>query len=144
MPLIARASCIATSENMPIFSPDGGALAYTTNESGRVEVFIRQLSDGTHSQISINGGEEPVWSRDGRRLFYRNGDRWMASELGGVTRASAPTLVVQGPYLNVPGLSYDVARDGRLLLLRGIEGLVDASTIYVVSNFADAVRQSQR
>ena len=49
-----------------------------------------------------------------------------------------------GTYLNVPGLSYGVGRDGRLLLLRGIEGLVDASTIYVVSNFAGAVRQSQR
>ena len=132
------------AENMPIFSPDGRALAYTTNESGRVEVFIRQLSGATPSQISIDGGEEPVWSPDGRRLFYRNGDRWMVSELGGVSRASAPTLVVQGPYLNVPGLSYGVGRDGRLLLLRGIEGLVDASTIHVVSNFACAVRQSQR
>jgi eukaryotic-like serine/threonine-protein kinase len=132
------------AENMPIFSPDGQALAYTTNESGRVEVFIRQLSGATSTQISIAGGEEPVWSPDGRRLFYRNGDRWMVSELGGVSRASAPTPVVQGPYLNVPGLSYDVARDGRLLLLRGIEGLVDASTIHVVSNFAGAVRQSQR
>ena len=132
------------AENMPMFSPNGRALAYTTNESGRVEVYIRQLSGATSSRISIDGGEEPVWSPDGRRLFYRNGDRWMVSELAGVSRASAPTLVVQGPYLNVPGLSYGVGRDGRLLLLRGIEGLVDASTIYVVSNFAGVVRQSRR
>ena len=131
-------------ESMPIFSPDGRALAYTSTESGRLEVYIRQLPNGPHSQISNDGGEEPVWSRDGRRLFYRNGDRWMVSELGGASGPSVPTLVVQGPYLNVPGLSYDVARDGRLLLIRGIEGQVDASTIRVVSNFADAVRRSQR
>jgi hypothetical protein len=68
----------------------------------------------------------------------------MVSELGRASRPSAATVVVKGPYLNVPGLSYDVARDGRLLLLRGIEGQVDASTIHVVSNFADAVRRSQR
>ncbi len=105
----------------------------------------RRSVDGVRTGWSLSGirADPRVWSRDGRRLFYRNGDRWMVSELG-VSRASAPTLVVQGPYLNVPGLSYDVARDGRLLLLRGIEGLVDASTIYVVSNFAGAVRQSQR
>jgi hypothetical protein len=131
-------------ENMPVFSPDGHALAYTSNESGRTEVYVRQLSNSQHSQISTDGGEEPIWSHDGRRLFYRNGDRWMVSELGRASRPSAATVVVKGPYLNVPGLSYDVARDGRLLLLRGIEGQVDASTIHVVSNFADAVRRSQR
>ena len=48
-----------------------------------------------------------------------------------------------GPY-STPGLSDDLARDGRLLLLRGIEGQVDASTIHVVSDFGDAVRRSQR
>ena len=130
-------------ESMPVFSPDGRALAYTSSESGRIEVYVRQLSNANHSRISIDGGEEPIWSHDGRRVFFRNGDQWMVSELR-TSGPSAPTLVIKGPYLNVPGLSYDVARDGRLLLIRGIEGQVDASRIHVVSNFADAVRRSQR
>ena len=56
----------------PDFSPDGRWLAYESLESGRAEVYVRAVLDPTaRVQISTGGGIAPVWSRDGRRLFYR-------------------------------------------------------------------------
>jgi len=56
-------------------SPDGRWLAYASDESRRFEVFLRRV-DGTGSrlQVSVDGGNEPVWSADGRTLYYRRID----------------------------------------------------------------------
>ena len=67
---------VATPANevAPAVSPDGRWLAYTSDESGRYEVYVRpfpQLS--TRHLVSLEGGTEPVWSRDGRELYYRRG-----------------------------------------------------------------------
>jgi DNA-binding SARP family transcriptional activator/Tol biopolymer transport system component len=68
---------IATSddERSPALSPDGQWLAYVSDETGRREVFVRSFPDVTafKGQVSTSGGTEPLWSRNGRELFYRNG-----------------------------------------------------------------------
>ena len=63
----------------PAFSPDGRWIAHTSNESGRNEVYVRPFPSGTPSgsakwQISTAGGWHPIWSRNGRDLFYESPD----------------------------------------------------------------------
>jgi Tol biopolymer transport system component len=59
--------------NEPAVSPDGRWIAYASLESGRVEVYVRPFPTGAgRLQISTEGGTEPRWSPDGRRLFYRS------------------------------------------------------------------------
>ena len=61
------------------FSPDGKWIAYTSDETGRVEVYVRRFSGEPATegriQVSKNGGEEPVWRSDGQELFYLSGNQ---------------------------------------------------------------------
>ncbi|HSE34016.1 MAG TPA: protein kinase [Pyrinomonadaceae bacterium] len=77
------------------FSPNGRWIAYVTDESGRNEVYIRSYPEiGTRIQVSVDGGSEPVWSRSGKELFFRNGDQTMAVNIG-----LSQSLVVGKPQL---------------------------------------------
>ena len=70
------------AERHPRLSPDGRWLAYTSDEAGRQEVFVQPFpGPGGRLQVSIDGGTEPVWSRDGRELFYINGDKMMVVDI---------------------------------------------------------------
>jgi serine/threonine-protein kinase len=60
------------------FSPQGNWVAYVSDESGRNEVYVRPYPEGTRVQISAAGGNQPVWSSNGRELFFRNGDQLLA------------------------------------------------------------------
>jgi Tol biopolymer transport system component/tRNA A-37 threonylcarbamoyl transferase component Bud32 len=60
----------AAAEHSPRFSPDGRWLAYVSNESGRAQVYIRRYPQGPRFVVSIDGGQGPVWRRDGRELFF--------------------------------------------------------------------------
>ncbi len=60
------------SEAQPDISPDGRWLLYVSNEPGRREVFVRPLTgEGAARQVSVRGGAEPLWSRDGSAIFYQ-------------------------------------------------------------------------
>ena len=68
------------NEQEPAFSPDGRWIAYTSNESGRNEVYVRPFPGGAPSgsgkwQISTGGGAHPIWSRNGRELPASRRDR---------------------------------------------------------------------
>ena len=77
----ALAPLIATSydESEIALSPDGRWLAYVSDETGRPELFIRPFPDvgRARTQVSTSGGVAPLWTRDGRELFFLNGDREM-------------------------------------------------------------------
>ena len=63
-------------ESAAVFSPDGHWLAYTSNESGRWEVYVQAYpGPGGKWQISNEGGDAPVWAKNGRELFYREGNK---------------------------------------------------------------------
>ena len=63
------------NEQEPAFSPDDRWIAYTSNESGRFEVYVRPFpGPGGKWQISTGGGLHPIWSRNGRELFYETLD----------------------------------------------------------------------
>jgi Tol biopolymer transport system component len=63
------------NELQPAFSPDGGWIAYTSDESGRKNVYVRKFAGGPAGSaarpVSINGGSHPQWARDARSSFYR-------------------------------------------------------------------------
>ena len=108
----------------PMISPDGRALAYVSDETGRPQVYLRPLpNQGTRIQVSTDGGTEPVWSRRGDELFFRSGRRMLAVRVKteGPLVAGAPIVLFEGAFLvtsSVPALpSYDVAPDGRFLMV---------------------------
>jgi serine/threonine protein kinase len=119
----------AFAQGSPKFSPDGRWLAYCTNESGRPQVYVKGFPTGAKIQISPDGGNDPVWRRDGRELFYRNSDRMMAVPIsvGDTFDAGRPQELWRGPYSHgmssscgAPGLSssnYDVTPDGQRFLM---------------------------
>jgi Tol biopolymer transport system component len=64
------------TEIQPALSPDGRWLAYTSNESGRTEVYVQRYpAPGPKIRISIDGGQSPAWRADGRELFFRGEER---------------------------------------------------------------------
>ena len=107
------------AESAAAFSPDGRWMAYVSDESGRQEVYVRPFpAAGGRIKISSDGGSEPVWTRGGRELFYRQGSQFLsvAVKTEPALAAGTPSLLFSGDFL--PGgredapFGYDVARDG--------------------------------
>ena len=134
-------------ERDPQFSPDGRWLAYRSDESGRNEIYVQPYpGPGGRSQVSIEGGTEPVWNPNGRELFYRNGDKLMAVDITTQPTFSAgqPKLLFEGSYLLALGYApgYDVSPDGqRFLMAIGSEpGASDTQINVVLDWFEDLKR----
>ena len=127
---------------MPRLSPDGRWLAYMSNESGRNEIYVRAFpSMGERVLVSEDGGEEPLWSADGRTLYYRT-----RAQLVGARVTTSPTFAVvqrqplfeAGYGLNSAHTNYDVTRDGKHFVLpRSISA--DAPVV-VVMNWRGSLR----
>ncbi len=88
----------SAAERMPALSKDGRWLAYGSNESGRDEVYVLPFppQGSARTQISDNGGTEPVWAPDGRALIYRRGNDFVRAELrmdGGIAVTSRRVLL---------------------------------------------------
>jgi serine/threonine-protein kinase len=123
------------------FSPDGGWVAYTSDESGRWEVYVRPFpGPGGRTQISSDGGTEAVWSRSGGELFYRNGDKMMA-----VAVTMKPTFDANKPHLLFAGryemgpvagmVNYDVSRDGQRFVMLASQAASVPPRVDVVSEW---------
>ncbi|MFQ5817680.1 MAG: protein kinase [Terriglobia bacterium] len=135
------------NEGAAMFSPDGRWIAYTSDESGRYEVYVRPYpGPGGKRQISTAGGVWPVWARNGRELFYRNGDQMMAVAIdsrSGFT-AGKPSVLFEGEYLAASrwGRNYDVAPDGqRFVMIQEAEQETGPPELYVVLNWFEELRR---
>jgi serine/threonine-protein kinase len=135
-------------ERHPSFSPDGRWLAYTSDESGHWEVFVRPYpGTGGRTQISTDGGNEPLWSRDGTELFYRSGGKLMAaavSEADGRLRVGSPTALFEDPFERSTGVTpdqpfYDVSPDGtRFAMIRPDPSSNDQRPLRIVIDWFEA------
>jgi hypothetical protein len=131
----------------PQFSPDGQWLAYGSNESGREEVHVQPFpGPGRRVLISTDGGTEPRWSRNGRELFYRNADKFMAVDVRTQPTffAGSPRLLFQGR--GVPGSTsatgFDVSLDGqRFLMVELVEFQPRVTLIEIVMNWFEELKR---
>ena len=118
VPLVASPVFFETS---PALSPDGRWLAYSSNESGRMEVYVRPYPnvDAGRWQVSQAGGDSPHWSHTGRELFYKNGAQALVAVavVPGVTFTvgAQVTLFTTSGFAGAPPsiLYYDVAPDDK-------------------------------
>ena len=112
------------NERAPALSPDGRWLAYSCDESGRREVYVQAVPDlGAKRQVSPGGGDEPLWSRDGKELFYRHGDDMMVVDvrLRPAFDADVPRVLFSGRYVSFPQrpeVNYALGGDGRFLMVK--------------------------
>lgn len=125
-------------------SPDGKWFAYVSDDSGRYEVHVASFPGAeTRRQITTEGGTGPVWSPDGREIFYRAGNRLMtiAVRTGSAFVASEPRgLFEWHGTKGAPGIpNFDVSADGRFLMIAGEDD--SPLVLHVVDNwFADLNR----
>jgi serine/threonine protein kinase/Tol biopolymer transport system component len=103
-------------EDHPAFSPDGSLVAYAANDSGRSEVYVRPFpGPGGKYAVSNHGGTGPVWSRDGREIFYAEGDKLMRVPIDRAPRfaAGSPQILFETPdFVWERVRNYDVLPDG--------------------------------
>ena len=125
-------------------SPDGSRIAYVSDETGRDEIYVRSYPiPGPATRVSLAGGREPRWARDGNELFYRT-DSGMFEALVG----AAPALTVSRrrflfddrPFVPISGgAGYDVHPDGRRFVM--IERGPDAHELIMVLGWFDDLRR---
>jgi serine/threonine-protein kinase len=138
------------NERLPTFSPDGRWLAYVSDESGRLEVYVRRWPVFDEPvQVTRDGGDSPAWSRDGRELYFVKGQglfavpfddgRTGAARLAvnGAQRGSRNTMHMFGIF----GRQYDIAPDGRFLMLQREANVPSGSEYQVVLNWTAELRQ---
>ena len=126
------------ANRIPHLSFDGKWLAYTSSEAGQVQVYLRPFpGPGRAVQVSVDGGDQPKWSRDGRELYYRDGAHMIAATMqnGAVT---ARTVLFEDRFQMSNATNYDVFPDGRFLMLQGNS---DARQLTVLVNWSTELRR---
>jgi dipeptidyl aminopeptidase/acylaminoacyl peptidase len=135
----------AFAESNPVFSPDGRWVAFVADTTGADEVWVRPFpGPGAPVRVSSAGGHDPVWSRDGRELFYQEGPKLMAAAVLArePIRFQTPQMLFEGGFVqwepNTPR-TFDVSADGRFLM-------VEPSATYsqrfnVVINWAEELKR---
>lgn len=131
-------------------SPDGRWVAYDSDESGQFEIYVRPFPDaygGSRWQVSASGGRQPVWSRDGRELFYRSYSGAVMAvpvSTSPVFAPGRPEKVFEGGYAGSGasggGRTFDISPDGkRFLMLKAASR--QEMEIVVVLNWFEELRR---
>ena len=131
------------------FSPDGRWVAFISNASGQFEVYCTPFpGPGPIAQISNNGGSQPVWAKDGSRIYYRRAPgTLMEAEVvpGSDLEFDAPRQVVGDSVIpnSRAGTSFDSARDGRLVMSNLLVGgrSSERPSLVVVLNWFEVVER---
>jgi serine/threonine-protein kinase len=136
------------NELLPALSPDGRWLVYQSTESGEAEVYLRPYPDvsSLRRQVSNGGGFAPLWSADGREIHYRS-----ATDMMAVTVQTAPTLELGQPVAlfslgdyvlpGTRGIKYEVAPDGRFLLLKDSGGGLSQDQVVLVQHWTEELKR---
>ena len=135
-------------EGYPEISPDGRWIAYASDETGRREVWLRPFpGSGGRWQISKEGGSEPIWSKDGRRLFYWQADQVWAVNVGteGAFYVGKPRLLFEqgGFWHRDPIRDWDVLPDGKgfLMVKLGERKPQPVTEMILVQNWFEEVKR---
>jgi len=129
-------------------SPDGHWMAYTSNTTGTWEVYVQPFpGPGNPRTVSVDGGTEVVWSKDGREIFFRSGTRMMAAPTvmarDGLS-IGAPAVLFDGPFVaGQPGLpNFDVSSDGqRFLMVQPGPDEATARPLHIIVDWFDDLRR---
>ena len=127
------------NEGNPTVSPNAEWVAYRSDESGEAEVYVARFPTLERRQpVSVGGGWSPMWSGDGRRLFYRNEGRMMVVTvaMGATLTLGTPEVLFEGPYVSGLERAYDLGPDGRFLMMKPVRSEGEAvPQINVVLNW---------
>jgi eukaryotic-like serine/threonine-protein kinase len=126
------------------FSPDGHWMAYASDESGQMHVYVRPFPGPDRRwHVSTQGGTQPLWSRNGKEIFYRVGNKMMVVDVSaGVDLIlSQPRQLFEQRYVfqNVSLANYDVSPDGqRFVMVRDEAG---SGRLNVVLNWTEELKR---
>jgi serine/threonine protein kinase/Tol biopolymer transport system component len=138
----------AAYEGGPQFSPDGHWMTYTSDESGQMQVYVRPFpGPDRNRQVSTSGGTHPQWSRTGKELFYRDGDKMMMVDVS--TNSGDSDLALSSPKMlfeqrysfggSVSIANYDVSPDGQRFVMVKEES--SANRLNVVLNWFEELKR---
>ncbi len=131
-------------------SPNGRWLAYVSDRTGQAEIWVKGYPNGVARRVSANGGFEPRWSADGRELYYLQANAMMVVPVeteAEFSFSAAAELFATGSYFTSedPYIhSYDVAGDGRFLMIEPIENPANRDEpigIIVVENWFEELKR---
>ncbi len=135
------------AEVSPALSPDGHWLAYSSNESGRMEVYVRPFPAvrAGRWQISTKGGSEPTWAHSGKEIFYRDaGGEMVAAQV--TTRPAVAVLgrlklFAAGSFVTDEAhRAYDVSPDDQRFIMIATEGGDQPNELVLVENWLEELK----
>jgi serine/threonine-protein kinase len=143
-PAVRRLTEATFSEQEPAFSPDGRWLAYVSTETGREQVFVRPFPRlDAKWQVSSDGGSRPAWAPSGRELYYQNGRALMTvpiqAKVGFVP--GTPQPLFEGDFVNNLWQDYDVASDGRFIMLQTVGADARPPELALVHNWFEELKR---
>jgi Tol biopolymer transport system component len=126
-------------EYLPVFSPDGKCIAYTSDKTGQGEIYITTYpGPGPQLQVSTEGGEGAFWAPDGKELFYRNGDKMMVVPVstGPLLKPGHPELMFEKHYVyDTDVRHYDILPNGKQFLMAKDDPLLNNQIIIILNWF---------
>ena len=143
-----RKSLLSTESNElnAVLSPDGRWLAYSSDASGRDEIYVRSFPDleaVERRQVTTEGGGKPLWAPDGRELYYVSGTRLMGvmTRTDGDFSFGTPEVVFDSYRMNGGGRNYDIGPDGRFLMIKEHDQAAAPGQIVVVGNWFEELKE---
>jgi len=138
------------SESSARVSPDGKWIAYLSDESGRGEIYLQSFPElGHKTLISVEGGGQPLWSRDGRTIYFRSEKDFASASIdmtGGTIQAATPTILFPDTFMRpqaVNHTTYEVFPDGSFLLFAVPDDVINTQgAVIAVFNWLDEVRRT--
>jgi Tol biopolymer transport system component len=119
------------------FSPDGRWVVFASDQTGASEVWVRPFpGPGAPVRISPDGGQKPLWSKDGKEILYENAGKLWSTGIAiqqSEVRAQPPRVLLEQGFVHDdtdPNMRYvDMARDGRLLVVEPNQAVSDAAIV---------------
>jgi serine/threonine-protein kinase len=140
----------SVEEKFPVISPDGRWIAYVSDFARSDEIYVRPFPDVESGRwtISTNGGNEPVWSPNGKELFYRDRDLRMMTvpiETEPEFKPSEPKFMFEFKFAMEAGRDYDISPDGQhFLFVKEGDVLGEDAELVIVQDWFDELVPTEK